>query len=236
MAKKVIKNEEEKDLENLQNALSTTESFIEKNQKVLTIVLGVIVLVIVIWLLIQNLYIVPKNEEADNLLAKGQVYFAAENYEVALKGDSVEFDGLINLIDNYSITKSGKLANAYAGLSYYKLGDYDNAIKYLESYNGKDDVLKYTVMGTIGDCYVQKGDTEKAIKYFLEAAESDNILVKPVYMVKAGVAYESLGKYDKALKLYEEVKANATSAQRGIPEVDDIDKYITVAKVKGNVQ
>lgn len=231
MAKKVIKNEEEKDLENLQNALSTTESFIEKNHKVLSIVLGVIIVIIAAWLLIQNLYIVPKNNEADNLLAKGQVYFAAENYEVALKGDSVEFDGFLNLIDNYGITKSGKLANAYAGLSYYKLGDYDNAIKYLDNYSGKDEVLKYTVKGTIGDCYVQKGDTEKAIKYFLEAAESDNILVKPVYMVKAGVAYESLGKYDKALKLYEEVKANATSAQRGIPEVDDIDKYITSATI-----
>ncbi len=232
MAKKVNNSEEEKDLENLQNALSSTESFIEKNHKALSIALGVIIVIIAAWLLIQNLYIVPKNDEADNLLAKGQTYFAAENYDVALNGDSIEFGGFLDLCDNYSITKSGKLAYAYAGLSYYKLGDYDNAIKYLEDYSGKDEVLKYTVLGTIGDCYIQKGDTEKAIKYFMDAAKSDNILVKPVYMVKAGVAYESLGNYDKAIELYNEVKSDATSAQRGIPEVDDIDKYITSAKVK----
>ncbi len=236
MAKKENFNEQEQNLENFQNALTTTESFIEKNQKVLTIILGVIVVIIAAWLLFQNLYLTPKNAEADELMAKGQEYFAAGNYDVALNGDTIDFNGFVDLYDNYGITKSGKLAAAYAGLSYYKTGDYDNAITYLKKFNGKDAVLKYTVLGTIGDCYAQKGETEEAIEYFLKAAKSDNLLIKPVYTVKAGIAYESLGKYDKALELYNDVKTNATSAQRGIPEVDDIDKYITSATLKSNVK
>lgn len=232
MAKKEKFQEEEQNLESFQNALSTTESFIEKNQKVLSIVLGAIVVVIAAWLLIENLYIEPKNQEASEILAKGQKLFADGNYEVALNGDSIDFDGLLYLNENYGLTKSGKLAAAYIGLSYYKMGDYDSAIEYLEKFNGKDDVLRYTIPGTIGDCYVQKGDAKSAVKYFLEAADTENMLLSPVYKVKAGLAYESLGEYGKALELYKEVKADAKASQRGLPEVDDIDKYITSAQLK----
>lgn len=232
MAKKENFQEQEQNLENFQNALSSTESFIEKNQKLLSIILGVIIVVIAAWLLIQNLYIEPREQEAAEMLSKGQELFAAENYEVALNGDSVDFDGLLYINENYGLTKSGKLAAAYIGLSYYKLGDYDSAIEYLKDYSGKDAVLKYTVAGTIGDCYVQKGDAKSAINYFLDAAKADNMLIQPVYKVKAALAYESLGEYDKALKLYNEVKADASASQRGIPEVDDIDKYITSATLK----
>lgn len=231
MAKKATPREEEKDLENLQSALSSTESFIEKNQKVLTIVLCAILLVIAIWLLVDNLYIAPKEEKANELIVTSQTYFQNGDYEKAVNGDSV-FGGFVALNKEYGFTKSGKLAAAYAGLSFYKMGNYDQALEYLAKFNGKDDVLKYTVLGTMGDCYAQKGDAKKAIDYFLKASKSDNILVAPVYKVKAGIAYESLGEYGKALDLYNEVKADATPAQRGIPEVDDIDKYINSASIK----
>lgn len=232
MAKKATTREEEKDLENLQSALSSTESFIEKNQKVLTIILCAILLVIAIWLLVENLYIVPKEDKANELIVAGQTYFQNGDYETALNGDSISFDGFVALNKEYGFTKGGKLAAAYAGLAYYKMGDYDQALEYLGKFNGKDDVLKYTVLGTMGDCYAQKGDAKKAVEYFIKASKSDNILVAPVYKVKAGIAYESLGEYGKALDLYNEVKADATPAQRGIPEVDDIDKYITSASIK----
>lgn len=232
MAKKETNLSEEKELENLQSALSTTESFIEKNHKILTIILCVIILIIAVWLLVENLYIAPKEAEANEMMIAGQEYFQKGDYDTAINGDSISFDGFISIYENYKITKAGNLATAYAGLSYYKLGDYDNAIEYLEKFDGNDDVLKYTVCGTIGDCYAQKGDAQKAIDYFLKAAKADNILIKPVYKVKAGVAYESLGEYDKAIELYNEVKRDATSAQRGVPEVDEIDKYITAATLK----
>lgn len=232
MSKKENFKEQDQELENIQNALSGAESFIEKNSKVLSIALGAIVLIVAAWLLIENFVIAPKNQAADEAIAMGQKYFEVGMYDVALNGDSVEFDGFLALNDEYSSTKSGKLAGVYAGLSYYKLGDYDKAIEYLKDYSGSDEVLKYTVLGTIGDCYSQKGETENAIKYFLKAANSNNILVAPVYKVKAGVAYEKLGEYDKAIDLYNEVKEKATAEQRGIPEVDDIDKYIASASAK----
>ncbi len=232
MAKNATTHEEEKDLENLQSALSSTESFIEKNQKVLTIILCAILLIIAVWLLVENLYVLPKEDKANELIVAGQTYFQNGDYETAVNGDSISFDGFIAINKEYGFTKAGNLAAAYAGLAYYKMGNYDMALEYLNKFNGKDDVMKYTILGTIGDCYAQKGDAKKAVEYFLKAAKSDNILVAPVYKVKAGVAYESLGEYGKALDLYNEVKKDATPAQRGIPEVDDIDKYITSATIK----
>ncbi|MBQ6766082.1 MAG: tetratricopeptide repeat protein [Paludibacteraceae bacterium] len=232
MAKNATTHEEEKDLENLQSALSSTESFIEKNQKVLTIILCAILLIIAVWLLVENLYVLPKEDKANELIVAGQTYFQNGDYETAVNGDSISFDGFIAINKEYGFTKAGNLAAAYAGLAYYKMGNYDMALEYLNKFNGKDDVMKYTILGTIGDCYAQKGDAKKAVEYLLKAAKTDNILVAPVYKVKAGVAYESLGEYGKALDLYNEVKKDATPAQRGIPEVDDIDKYITSATIK----
>jgi tetratricopeptide (TPR) repeat protein len=49
---------------------------------------------------------------------------------------------------------SGKLAAAYAGICYYKLGQYENAIKYLSQFDGDDNYFTASVIGLTGDCYV----------------------------------------------------------------------------------
>lgn len=226
MAKKDQKIEDSKEFENVQEALSASEAFIEKNQKTLIITLVAILVIATIALLVQNLILIPNEQEADSKMIQGQQYFASGLYDIAINGDSIDFDGFVAIADDYSFTRSGNLANVYAGLSYYKTGDYENAVKYLDKADLNDEVLKYTTLGTIGDAYVQLGENDKAVKYFVKASKADNELVAPVYAVKAGLVYEALGNKAEALKIYENVKANATAKQRGIPEVDNIDKYI----------
>ena len=43
------------------------------------------------------------------------------------------------------------------------------------------------------------------------------------------MCYEAAGNYAKALEMYETVKNGKLEAQSGIPEVDNIDKYIARA-------
>ena len=45
-----------------------------------------------------------------------------------------QYLGFIDIADDYSSTKAGKLANYYAGLSYLYLGEFENAIDYLEDF------------------------------------------------------------------------------------------------------
>ncbi len=222
----------EKELKNFEEALSTSEAFLEKNQKPLLYTLLAIVAVLVCWLVVDNFMIQPKSAEAAEQMALGQAYYAAEQYELAINGDSIEFIGFAAAADEYSITKSGNLAKAYAGLAYFKLEDYDNAISYLEGFSASDNILQYTVKSTLGDCYAMQGETEKAISCYKKAAKADNILVVSSSLMKLARAYESLGDYANALDAYKEIKSRLEGKITGITDIDEIDKYIENATLK----
>lgn len=222
----------EQELKNFEGALSTSEAFLEKNQKPLLYSLAAIVAVLVCWLVVDNFMIQPKSAEAAEQMALGQLYYAAGQYEKAIDGDSIEFIGFAAAADEYSITKSGNLAKAYAGLAYFKLADYDNAISFLKDFSASDNILQYTVKATLGDCYAMKGDTEEAIACYKKAAKSENILVVSSSLMKLGRAYESLGDYAKALDAYKELKSRCEGKITGITDIDEIDKFIENAALK----
>jgi tetratricopeptide (TPR) repeat protein len=222
----------EQELKNFEGALSTSEAFLEKNQKPLLYSLAAIVAVLVCWLVVDNFMIQPKSAEAAEQMALGQLYYAAGQYEKAINGDSIEFIGFAAAADEYSITKSGNLAKAYAGLAYFKLADYDNAISFLKDFSASDNILQYTVKATLGDCYAMKGDTEEAISCYKKAAKSENILVVSSSLMKLGRAYESLGDYAKALDAYKELKSRCEGKITGITDIDEIDKFIENAALK----
>ena len=222
----------EQELKNLEGALSTSEAFLEKNQKPLLYSLAAIVAVLVCWLVVDNFMIQPKSAEAAEQMALGQIYYAAAQYEKAVNGDSIEFIGFAAAADEYSITKSGNLAKAYAGLAYFKLADYDNAISFLKDFYASDNILQYTVKATLGDCYAMKGDTEEAISCYKKAAKSENILVVSSSLMKLGRAYESLGDYAKALDAYKELKSRCAVKITCITDIDEIDKFIENAALK----
>jgi len=75
----------------------------------------------------------------------------------------------------------------------------------------------------MGDCYVDLGKTAEGIKYFNQAASDANSeLISPIYLKKAGVAYESLSDYANAEKIYRTIKDKYPTSQ----EASDIDKFI----------
>ncbi|MBQ2025045.1 MAG: tetratricopeptide repeat protein [Paludibacteraceae bacterium] len=226
MAKNKKNVENPQELENFENAVLTTEAFIEKNQKQLMLAFVAILVVMTAWLGYRNLYQIPNNQEAELLVYAGQDYFNNAKYDIALNGDSVDFVGFVAIADEYGNTPSGELANAYAGLSYYKLGDYDNAIDYLSNYSAGDDILGYSVVGTIGDSYVQKGDVQAALPYLKQAAQSGNIMIAATYSLKVARAYEFLGETAKALETYKFIEKEYKGVMPGMTDVDDVQKFI----------
>ena len=73
---------------------------------------------------------------------KAQNYFAVDSFQVALDGDNKDVMGFKEIASEYGITASGNLATAYAGICYYKLGQYEKAIKYLTQYDAGDDLFQ----------------------------------------------------------------------------------------------
>lgn len=221
MSKKVAKQNDE--FENVEHALTTSEAFIEKYQKQILYGLGIVAVIVMAFLAINNFYVKPRSAEAANEMYKSQQYFSTDSFQLALEGDGFESIGFEAISSDYSLTTSGNLAKAYAGICYYHLGDYEQAIKYLSGYDGKDQFFSITVMGLIGDCYVELGESEKASKLFLKAAESKNEVLAPFYLKKAAVIFESTGETEKALKNYLAIKDMYPLSLEG----QDIDKYIT---------
>lgn len=220
MSKKEEKTHNE--LVNVEHALTSTEAFIEKYQKQILMGVGAIVLIVLVALSFRNFYLQPREIAAENEMYKAQAVFEKDSFRLALDGSGANFMGFKEIASEYSITSSGKLASAYAGICYYKLGKYDDAIKYLSQFEGKDAYFSASVIGLTGDCYVELGETSKAISYFEKAADKDNAVMSPVYLKKAGLVYESLNQPEKAEKAYTKIKDNYPKSQ----EAADIDKYI----------
>ncbi len=209
------------ELQQVEQVLSRSEAFIEKYQKQLLLTVGVAVMLVLAVLAFKNFYLEPQEREAENEMAKAQAVFAVDSFKVALngKGDVMGFE---EIVSEYGMTPSGNLAAAYAGICYYKLGQYENAVKYLSKYDGDDTYFTTSVIGLIGDAYVEMGKKEDAVDYFVKAADKKNDVLSSVYLKKAGIAYEALTKPEKALELYTKIKESYPRSA----EAADIDKYI----------
>lgn len=201
-----IKKGEER-LENVETALSKTELWIEEHQK---LIYGVIAAIIIIAGIIWGLKALndKKDRAASNEIFTAQKYFEKEMYQEALVGDG-NYLGFIEVYDEYKSTKTGKLAAYYAGICDMKLGNFNEAIDYLNKYNGNDEILAPMALGAIGDCYMELDDLNQAVAYYEKAVnKSKNEFTGPMFLTKAGMTYEILGDYANALKCYKALKAD----------------------------
>ena len=213
----------------LEEAVSASEAFIIKYKNKFLAVIGAIVIVIVGILGYQNFISEPNEKKAAEALFQGEQYFNADNFEVALKGDSLGYAGFLTVADKFSGTDAGNLANAYAGICYAQLGQYEEAVKYLDKFSAEDQLVSPALMGTMGNCYAQLGQIEKAAATLMKAADkADSHALSPIYLVQAGQIYEKLGKNSEAIKAYKTVKEKYFNSYQSM----EIDKYIERASVK----
>jgi tetratricopeptide (TPR) repeat protein len=213
-------------MKNVEETLSKTEQFLEQNYKPLLIGLAaVVVLVGLFWL--AKLYLTNRNDEAQSQMYQAQKYLELDSINLALNGDG-NYLGFLDIAKEYKFTKAGNLAKYGAGICNLHLGNYQEAIDFLDKYSKKDKVIGSIAIGATGDAYVELGDTDMGIAKYLEAAEfAGNSFNTPLFFMKAAELYEINGKYADALKLYEKIKEEYPASTEG----SSIDKYIARAKL-----
>jgi len=225
MANKQIakkKKKTEPDIE-VDEIFSRSEQFIEKNKKSLIYGIGFIAILVAVILAYNYMYLQPLSERAEKSIYKGQQYFERDSFALALFGNGLDYDGFEAIVRQYGRTKTGNLAKAYAGICYYRLGDPHSAIKQLKSYKVGDTQMNSRVTGLLGDCYVSIGETKEGIKYFEKAASKANDAnISPLYLMKAGIAYESLMQYKDAIRVYSTIKDKYSQST----EAGEVDKYL----------
>lgn len=213
----------------IEDTLTQSEAFIIKNQKLIIGGVAALILIVAGILMYKNLYAQPREEKAQAALFRGQEYFDLDAYELAINGDSLDYIGFLAIANQYSGTNAGNLAKAYAGLSYKNLGDYEKAIKQLDSFKGEDLMVAPAILGAIGNCYAELDQLDKATSYLLKgAAKADNNTLSPIFLIQAGNVFEKQGKFADAEKAYTQIKEKYFNSYQAM----DIDKYIERAKLQ----
>lgn len=221
----------------MEDALSQKEAVFMKHKKSIAIVIVLVILVIGGFLCYDTYVSGPREQEASTVLAKGQEYFANQQYEIALKGDSTGYKGFLSIASDYGSTDAGNLANLYAGLCYANLDKWNDAVKYLEEYSPADDeMVSPAATAALGNAYAHVKQLDKAVECLKkaasmadgEAADKTNNSISPSFLLQAGEILESQGKKDEALKIYQDIKKKYVNS----PIYGEIDKYIERVSVK----
>ena len=212
----------------VEDALTQSEAFLIKNKK--AIIGGVVAVIIIVagFIMYKHLYAEPREEKAQAALFKGQELFEQDNFEQALNGDSIGYTGFLKVASDFSGTKAANLAKAYAGICYAHLGKYDEAIKYLNDFDGTDQMVGPAVLAAAGNCYAQLDQLDKAASSLLKAADkADSNTLSPIYLLQAGEILVKQGKVEEAIKAYTTIKDKYFQSYQAM----DIDKYIEQAKL-----
>lgn len=210
----------------VEGALTRTEIYFEENKKSLTII-GVAILALAGLFVGYKFWYVPEQDAA----AKERLFmienaFAKDSFNVVLTGNA-NAPGAEEIADEYSATPSGNLARYMAGISYLRTGKYQEAIDNLEDFESDDQVLSSIALGATGDAYMELGNVEEAIDHYLKAAGNNaNKFTSPLYLKKAGIAYEEKGQFQDAVKVYEQIKNDYPESAEG----REIEKYLARAK------
>ncbi|MDI1354333.1 MAG: tetratricopeptide repeat protein [bacterium] len=215
--------------------LEGIQLFYEKNKKLVNYVGGGLVVLIAVLVYFKLYYLPEQENEAANEMFWAESYFEKDSFALALRGGVMVMTadgqkpmlGFEQVADQYGMTKTGNLANYYAGVCYLRIGKFEQAIECLGKYDGKDEMIAPIAIGAIGDCHMELKRTDEALKYYLKASEkSHNGFTTPYFLKKAAFANEVKSNYTEALELYERIGKEFPKSS----EAREIDREI--ARVK----
>ncbi|MDR1876635.1 MAG: tetratricopeptide repeat protein [Flavobacteriaceae bacterium] len=221
--KKVTHSTTKEVLESANEIATSGERFLQKFAKPIGIVFGVVILAVLGYVIYDNFVVTPKNVEASDLMVDAENLYAEGKTEQALGGKSSGISGFVDIAEEFSNTKAGKLAYLYAGVTEFKKGNYQKALEYFQNFDSPDKDLKAVKYGAIADTYAELNNTTEALNYMTKAAnESTNAATACQFNKKAGLLAMSLNQNEKALEFFQAI-------QDKYPDIDqsgEVEAYI----------
>jgi tetratricopeptide (TPR) repeat protein len=212
-------------------ALAKMQGFWERYQKPVLIGLTVIIVAVAGWYGYKEYIVKPKEERASDAMFRAEQYFAMDSSNLVLNGDG-QSRGVLYVINNFGGTKEANLAKYYAGVSYLKLGDFNNAVKYLKDFSTDAKQIQMMAYGVLGDAYSELNKKEDAIASYKKAAETfeEDENNSSEYLFRAGLLAETTGNANQALELYKQLKDKFPRTEKGF----QADKYINRLSIEKN--
>lgn len=153
-----------------------------------------------------------KNETAQNEIFQAQYYYENDSLDYALNGDGRNL-GFVQIIDIYGGTEVANLASFYAGASYLKLREFENAVDYLEDFSSEEEIVMARAQKLLGDAYMELGNYSDAADNYTDAANTvDDQFFSPSYLLNAALAQEKSGDIDAAIASVDKIIKNYKDA------------------------
>jgi len=222
MAKRKKQNDLDDVLVEVVESTGDGRTFLEKNGNMLLGAIALIALLIGGYYAYKYLVQAPKQKEAVEQMFQAQFQFDRDSFKLALTNPGGGYPGFVDIVEQYSSTPAGNLANYYAAVSYLKLGDFDASLSYLKAFNPSDDLLSATKSGLMGDIAGEKGDLDGALSYYKKAAGSNLDVIAPYYLKKMGMLLTKQGKADDAVEAFRQIKTKYPNSAEG----KNVDKYL----------
>jgi hypothetical protein len=166
------------------------------------------------------------NEQKDQE-AKEQAIQAFKNYErdsldKALKGTS-QYPGLEQLAEEYSSTKTGRLAKYMLGTVLIAQGKKEEGVKYLQAFGDNGTMVSATAYAAQAYVYEEQNEPRKAAQMWEKAAAiKENAFTTPDYLQQAARCYMDAGDNTSALALFKDIKKRFPNSEAG----RNADKFI----------
>jgi tetratricopeptide (TPR) repeat protein len=205
MAKRKKKEESSEVLIDLVETRDKAQSFVEKNQVAVFGALVAVVALIGIFVVWKGMILPGKQDKALAAIYKAEEQFAKDSFNLALTEPFLGEMGLNQFVNEYG-TDTKNVGNYYRGISYMKQGDFQTAADILSKVKDDGELLSIMKHGTLGDCYSELGQLDKALAEYKKASKAGSVeSVTPIYLIRLGLLNEKQGNTDAAKAAYQEV-------------------------------
>ena len=204
--------------------LERAKGFWEKNSRMILYISSAVILLAGGYLGYKYLILLPNEQKAQEEIYKAEANFRKDSVSLALNGNN-STPGFLKVIKKYGSTRTGNLAKLYAGESYLQLGDYKNAVKYLEDFDAHGaKQIEAKSEGLLGDAYAEMKQNDKALDHYKKAGTifPEDAVLSSEYLFRAGMLYEVMGKNKEAIEQYKLIKEKFPRSEKGY----NIDKYL----------
>ncbi|AGD98417.1 hypothetical protein BLBBOR_542 [Blattabacterium sp. (Blatta orientalis) str. Tarazona] len=173
--------------------------------------LSLIVITAGIYFFYKKFVLSTSEEKALEELNYAQKYLSQGAIDEALnkKKLKIPYLGFYGIVTKYPFTKAGNISKFYAGICFYKLGNYKESIKMMRNFSAKDEFLSSIKYGMIGDAFAQIRNKNEALKNYVKAANiRENEITTPLYYYKAALLTFSMKKYKNSKFFLKKLKKN----------------------------
>lgn len=181
--------------------------FFEENRSRVLMSAGILVVIVaLIYFYINNR--IEDNNIAGTQLARVMSIYDQGSYLEAIEGrEGTNIVGLKKTVEDYGSTDNGELAKIYLANSYNFLGRRGEALEYYEDYSGSNDIFEAAALAGQASIYEARKDYDEAAELYLKASRiSDENVLNPDYMLKAGINFMHAGDEVEAKDLFKKIK------------------------------